>query len=100
MKMNLGVRMKNAYFWLTFTPAFVSFLYTVLALFDVVPSISESTVISIISSVVTALSTMGVLIDPTTEGIFDSARALLYKKPGQLPEDMEDTADAGTDDGM
>ena len=100
MKMNLKVRMKNAYFWLTFIPALVSFVYSVLACFEIVPAISESMIISIATSVITALSTMGVLIDPTTEGIFDSARALLYNKPGQLPDELEVQDTEGTDDGM
>lgn len=100
MKMNLKVRMKNAYFWLTFIPTLVSFIYSVLACFEIVPAISESMIISIVTSVITALSTMGVLIDPTTEGIFDSARALLYRKPGQLPDELEVQDTEGTDDGM
>ena len=100
MKMNLAVRMKNAYFWMTFIPALVSFIYTVLSLFDIVPTISESMIVQLLSALVTALSTMGVLIDPTTEGVFDSARALLYKKPGQLPDEIENPEAIGTDDGM
>lgn len=100
MRMNLKVRMKNAYFWLTFIPAIITFIYSVLACFDIVPAISEAMVINIATSVVTALTTMGVLIDPTTEGIFDSARALMYEKPGQLPSDLEELDTEGTDDGM
>lgn len=100
MKMNLVVRMKNAYFWMTFIPAVVSCVYTILGLFDIVPTISESMVVQIASALITALSTMGVLIDPTTEGVFDSARALLYRKPGQLPDEVENPDAVGTDDGM
>ena len=100
MKINLKVRMKNAYFWLTFAPALVTFIYSVLSCFDIVPAISESMIINIITSIITALSTMGVLIDPTTEGIFDSARALMYEKPGQLASDLEELDTEGTDDGM
>lgn len=100
MKINFVVRMKNAYFWMTFIPALVSFIYTVLSLFDIVPSISESMIIQIASAIITALTTMGVLIDPTTEGIFDSARAMLYNKPGQLPDEIENPDAIGTDDGM
>lgn len=100
MKINFAVRMKNAYFWMTFIPALVSFIYTVLSLFDVVPSISENMIIQIASAIITALSTMGVLIDPTTEGISDSARAMLYRKPGQLPDEIENHDAVSTDDGM
>lgn len=100
MRINLKVRMKNACFWLTFAPALVSFIYSVLSCFEIVPAISESMVINVITSIITALSTMGVLIDPTTEGMFDSARALLYEKPGQMSAELEELNTEGTDDGM
>lgn len=88
MKINLKVRMKNTYFWLTFIPALVSFIYTVLACFDIVPGIEQGMVIEIATAIITALTTLGVLIDPTTEGIFDSARALTYDAPAR--DDEED----------
>lgn len=94
-KINLKVRIKNAYFWLTFIPALVSFIYTVLAIFDIVPGIDQNTIIEILTAIVTALSTLGVLIDPTTEGVFDSARALTYEKPAHTDSFAEDDNGVG-----
>lgn len=81
MKLNLKVRMKNPVFWLTMIPALASCVYTVLGLFGVVPSISEDTLINALTAIVTALTTLGVLTDPTTKGVSDSERALEYSKP-------------------
>lgn len=81
MKINWKVRLKNPVFWMTLIPAVVTFVYTLLALVDIVPSISEETVINGIFSVITGLSTLGVLVDPTTAGVSDSEQAMTYDKP-------------------
>lgn len=81
MKINMKVRIKNPVFWLTLIPAAVTFLYTVLALFDIVPFISEETLINGACAVITGLTTLGVLVDPTTQGLSDSAQAMTYDKP-------------------
>ena len=79
--MNLKVRLRNKTFWLTAIPSLIALIYTVLSLFDIVPSISEQTVVKLLTIVISALSTLGVLVDPTTEGVRDSLRALSYIKP-------------------
>lgn len=81
MKINLKVRFKNPVFWLTVIPALVTFVYTVLGAFDVVPAISQDVVVNIITALVSALTTIGVLVDPTTKGVGDSKRALGYDRP-------------------
>lgn len=81
MKLNLKVRLKNPVFWLTMIPAVASFVYTVLGCFDVVPFISESILVNALTAIVTALTTLGVLVDPTTQGMGDSERALTYEVP-------------------
>ena len=79
--MNLKVRLKNKTFWLTAIPATITFIYTILSLFDVVPGISEATLVKLATMVISALSVLGVLVDPTTAGIRDSQRAMSYLKP-------------------
>ena len=88
---NWKVRIKNPVFWATVLPAGVSFIYCVLGAFGVVPALGESTVINIISAIITALTTLGVLVDPTTAGVKDSALALTYTEPrcdGKGEEDV------------
>lgn len=79
--MNIKVRLKNKTFWLTAIPATITFVYTILSLFDIVPGISEAVLIKIATMVISALSVLGVFIDPTTAGIKDSQRAMGYVRP-------------------
>lgn len=68
-------------FWLTAIPAVAAFVYTVLGIFGVVPTVSEDMVVNIGSAAVSALTTVGVLIDPTTKGVCDSCQVLEYDEP-------------------
>lgn len=81
MKINLKVRFKNPVFWLTVIPALVTFVYTVLGAVGVVPAVSEDMIVNIITALISALTTIGVLVDPTTKGVGDSERALNYTEP-------------------
>ena len=81
MKINLKVRFKNPVFWLTVIPAVITFVYTVLGAVGVVPSLSEDVVVNIITALISALTTVGVLVDPTTKGVGDSERAMGYDAP-------------------
>lgn len=81
MKINWKVRLKNPMFWLTVIPAVITFVYTVLGAFDVVPAISQDVIVNIVTALISALTTIGVLIDPTTKGVGDSKRALGYDRP-------------------
>ena len=87
MKINLKVRFKNPVFWLTVIPAIITFIYTVLGAFGVVPALSQDVVVNIVTAIITALTTIGVLIDPTTKGVGDSERALGYDEPGGNTEE-------------
>ncbi len=81
MKINWKVRLKNPVFWLTVIPAVITFVYTVLGAVGVVPSLSEDVVVNIITALISALTTVGVLVDPTTKGVGDSERAMGYDAP-------------------
>ncbi|MBQ7873624.1 MAG: phage holin [Oscillospiraceae bacterium] len=78
---NWKARIKNPVFWATIIPAAVSFVYCVLGAFEIAPALTENMVLDIVSTVITALTTLGVLVDPTTAGICDSRLALTYDAP-------------------
>ena len=40
-----------------------------------------------IKTLLTLLVGLGVLVDPTTQGVSDSERALMYVEPGKLPDE-------------
>lgn len=79
--MNYVVRFKNPTFLVTFAAAVVAFIYQMLGMFEVVPTISESDVINIVSIVINVLTMLGIFVDPTTKGISDSANAMTYIEP-------------------
>ena len=58
----------------------ISFVYKLLSLFHIVPDFSENELFEIVSMVISFLGLMGVVVDPTTEGLSDSERALSYYK--------------------
>ena len=78
MKINLKARMKNKTFVISTAVLVVSLVYRILSAFDIFPSISESEIGEIINMAVNILALMGVVVDPTTEGISDSERAMTY----------------------
>lgn len=81
MKLNWKVRFKNAT-WLTcFVMAILSFIYTILGMFDIYPQITQDQVGKVVVAVIQFLSLTGVLIDPTTDGFGDSERAMGYDEP-------------------
>lgn len=81
MKINWKLRLKNKTTLITLSIAVVALVYQILAIAGVTPSISESEVKELISTVVNALCVMGIIVDPTTQGIGDSDRALEYDRP-------------------
>lgn len=78
---NLKVRLKNKVFLTTFTTTVIAFIYQMLALFDIVPPITQDKVIELLGLVFTLLGSFGVLHDPTTKGFRDSERAMTYAEP-------------------
>lgn len=83
MKINWKVRLRNKT-WLTAVIALVvSFVYDLLASFDAVPAVGEDWVMSTVQTVLTLLTMLGVVIDPTTPGAGDSERAMTYTEPGR-----------------
>lgn len=78
MKINWKVRLRNKT-WLTSVIALVvSFVYDLLAMAEVVPPLSEDWLLSLFQTLLTLLTALGVVIDPTTQGASDSDRAMTY----------------------
>jgi phi LC3 family holin len=78
MKINWKARFKNKTFLITFITLVVAFVYQTLGLFDILPSVSENELVNLFTMLVNILAFAGVIVDPTTDGINDSDRAMLY----------------------
>ena len=84
MKINILVRMKNPWFW-------VGLIGIILTAMGVSPEMLTSwdilweNILALISNPFmlgsVALSVLGVLVDPTTEGVGDSEQAMTYHNP-------------------
>ncbi len=81
MKLNWKVRFKNKVWLGSFLSLIVGFVYSMLALFDVFPEVTQSLVLQLLNQVLTFLGLIGVIVDPTTAGIGDSDRAMTYVEP-------------------
>ena len=81
MKINWKVRLKNKLWLGSFLSLIVSFVYSMLSLFDVFPDLTENTVLELLNQILTFLGLIGVLVDPTTAGFGDSERAMAYEEP-------------------
>ena len=81
---NWRVRIKNKTFWLTLIPAVLLLVQTVSATFgytwDFV--VLNQQLAAIINALFAVLAILGVVNDPTTKGVGDSERALMYDDLG------------------
>ena len=87
MKINWKVRLRNKTWLASMLALLVSFVFDLLAMLDVVPAVTEDWVMNLVLTVLTVLTMLGVVIDPTTQGVSDSDRAMLYDEPGKLPDE-------------
>ncbi len=78
MKLNIKARLRNKTFLITAVTLTVTFVYQLLSLLGVVPGVSENQVTELLCMGINMLAFLGVVVDPTTEGIGDSKRALTY----------------------
>ena len=78
IKINWKARFKNKTFLVSLCALIISFIYEVLSLIEIVPTVSENNILQIVYIIINILGVMGVIIDPTTKGIGDSERALTY----------------------
>lgn len=91
---NWKVRIKNKAFWLAVIPAIALVAQAVAAVFGY--TIDLTTMVGKLQAVVNAvfalLVILGIVVDPTTDGIGDSLRAQGYEKPWvDEPPDLEET---------
>lgn len=77
--LNLKIRLKNKTFIITMMTTIIAFVYQMLAQFEVVPKITQDQTIQVLMIIVNILAGLGILVDPTTNGVRDSDRVLEKK---------------------
>ena len=80
---NWKVRIKNKAFWLAVIPAVLLLIQQVCTIFGFTLDLGElgNQLKEVVNTVFFILALLGIVTDPTTEGIGDSSQALTYNKP-------------------
>lgn len=83
MNINWKVRVKNKAFWIAFIPAVLILIQSVAAVFGFALDLGDigNKLLAVVEAVFVVLSIVGIVNDPTTVGMDDSARAMTYDEP-------------------
>ena len=94
MQLNWKVRIRNKLFWLALIPAALILVETVCRLFGVTVETGDlkEQLLNLVNAVFAVLAVLGIVVDPTTEGLSDSDRAMGYDIP-YSDADVSDPSD-------
>lgn len=81
MKINWKLRFQNKTTLVSIVTLVISIVYYALDLFKVIPPFPQEDVVKLATMVIDLLALIGVFVDPTTDGITDSKRAMSYDEP-------------------
>lgn len=83
MKINWRVRIKNKNFWITLIPALLLLVQVVAAVFGFSVDLGDlgNKLLAVVNAAFGVLAVLGIVTDPTTKGVSDSAQAMTYEKP-------------------
>ncbi len=81
--LNWTVRFKNKTFWISFIPAVLLLIQVVAAVFGYTLDLGGlgDRLLDVINALFAVLALLGIVADPTTKGVGDSAQAMTYNKP-------------------
>lgn len=81
MNINWKLRLQNKTTLTALVMALVALVYQVLGVCGVVPRVAQDQVTTIVSMIINILCLLGIVVDPTTDGVSDSKQAMRYEKP-------------------
>jgi len=82
-KINWRVRLKNKAFWVALIPALLLLIQAGAAIFGITLDLSAlgGKLLDAANALFCVLAILGIVTDPTTAGISDSAQAMTYDEP-------------------
>lgn len=85
---NWKVRLKNKNFWLAIIPAVLVLIQVVAKVFGINLTLNMlgENLIAVVNAVFVVLAILGIVTDPTTEGMADSRQAMTYEEPKKKGE--------------
>lgn len=80
---NWQVRIKSKQFWLALIPAVLLLVQVVAAVFGFELDLGElgNRLLDVINALFAVLAILGIVVDPTTDGVGDSQQAMTYTEP-------------------
>lgn len=83
MNINWRVRFSNKQFWISFIPAVLLLAQVVAAVFGYTLDLGDlgNKLLAVVNALFAVLALLGIVTDPTTSGVSDSAQAMTYDKP-------------------
>ena len=80
---NWTVRLKSKTFWLAIVPAVLLLVQVVAAVFGYTIDLGDlgNRLVDVVNAAFAVLAILGIVTDPTTAGVGDSAQALTYTEP-------------------
>ena len=82
-EINWKVRIKNKVFWIALIPAVLLLVQTGCSVFGVELDFGtlQDKLLAVVNALFAVLVILGIVADPTTEGLGDSKRAMTYEEP-------------------
>ena len=83
MKINWTVRVKNKVFWVALIPAVLMLIRAVAEVFGISLdfSVLSDQLLAVVEAAFLVLGILGIVADPTTNGMSDSDQAMTYEEP-------------------
>lgn len=81
MNINWKLRFQNKTTLVAIVLQIIALVYIGLGMVGFVPAISESQIVEVAMMVIDLLCLLGIVVDPTTSGVGDSAQAMQYRQP-------------------
>lgn len=80
---NWQVRIKSKQFWLALIPAVLLLVQVVAAVFGFELDLGDigNKLLDVVNALFAVLAILGIVVDPTTDGVSDSAQAMTYDRP-------------------
>lgn len=83
MNINWKVRIKNKTFWVTLIPAVLLLIQVIAAVFGFTLDLGDlgNKLLDVVNALFSVFVILGIVTDPTTDGVSDSTQALTYTEP-------------------
>lgn len=83
MNINWRIRAKNKNFWIAIIPAILLLIQAIAQVFGFTIDFGKlgNNLLDVVNAAFVVLSLLGIVTDPTTQGVSDSTQALLYTEP-------------------